>query len=128
MINIIKSKIIPLLSIAIAFLLFCILALIVYIKIINTEKDNLNTKLEKANAALVLEKANNTTYRSILAKQNSDIENLKTDYENNLKDFENYKKQDFEVKYKELEKFKEVKSNECKDIKNLIDHIRTISL
>lgn len=128
MIDIIKSKIIPLLSIAIAFLLFCILSLVVYIKIINTEKDNLNTKLEKANAALVLEKANNTTYRSILAKQNSDIENLRIDYENNLKDFENYKKQDFEVKYKELEKYKEVKSNECKDIKNLINHIRTISL
>ncbi len=128
MIDIVKSKIIPLLSIAIAFLLFCILALIVYIKIINTEKDNINIKLEKVNAALVLEKANNTTYRSILAKQNSDIENLRIDYENNLKDFDNYKKQDFEVKYKELEKYKEVKSNECKDIKNLIDHIRTISL
>ena len=128
MIELLKTKMTIVLSIVIAFLLFCILALVVYIKIINTEKDNLNTKLEKANAALVLEKVNNTTYRSILAKQNSDIENLRIDYENNLKDFENYKKQDFETKYKELEKYKEVKSNECKDIKNLIDHIRTISL
>lgn len=127
MIDIIKSKIIPLLSIAIAFLLFCILALVVYIKIINTEKDNLNTKLEKANAALVLEKANNTTYRSILAKQNSDIENLRIDYENNLKDFENYKNQDFEVKYKEVIKYKELRSNECEDIKNLINSMRGTS-
>ncbi|MDX4069112.1 hypothetical protein [Aliarcobacter skirrowii] len=128
MIELLKTKMTIVLSVVIAFLLFCILALVVYIKIINTEKDNLNTKLEKANAALVLEKVNNTTLRSINAKQNSDIEKNRIDYENNLKYFENYKKQDFEVKYKELEKYKEVKSNECKDIKNLIDHIRTISL
>ncbi|HAC70113.1 MAG TPA: hypothetical protein DCF41_00160 [Arcobacter skirrowii] len=128
MIELLKTKMTIVLSVVIAFLLFCILALVVYIKIINTEKDNLNTKLEKANAALVLEKVNNTTLRSINAKQNSDIEKNRIDYENNLKDFENYKKQDFEVKYKELEKYKEVRSNECKDIKNLIDHIRTISL
>lgn len=128
MIELLKTKMTIVLSVVIAFLLFCILALVVYIKIINTEKDNLNTKLEKANAALVLEKVNNTTLRSINAKQNSDIEKNRIDYENNLKDFENYKKANFEVKYKELEKYKEVKSNECKDIKNIINHIRTISL
>ncbi|MDX4061731.1 hypothetical protein Q6A90_05055 [Aliarcobacter skirrowii] len=127
MIELLKTKMTIVLSVVIAFLLFCILALVVYIKIINTEKDNLNTKLEKANAALVLEKVNNTTLRSINAKQNSDIEKNRIDYENNLKDFENYKKQDFEVKYKELEKYKEVKSNECKDIKNIINSIRSTS-
>lgn len=116
------------LIVSFTFLLFSVLALLVYIKLIHFEKNELQSELNRVNKELVVEKANNVTCKAILQKQNSDIENLRIDYENKLLDFENYKKQDFEVKYKELEKYKEVKSNECKDIKNLIDHIRTISL
>lgn len=127
MIELLKTKMTIVLSVVIAFLLFSILALIVYIKIIHLEKDRLQTDLDKVKAELVIEKANNVTYKAILQKQNADIEQFKIDYENNLKDFENYKKQDFEVKYKEVIKYKEVKSNECKDIKNIINSMRSTS-
>ena len=76
---------------------------------------------------MAVEKANNATAKAIIEKQNLLVELNKADYENNLKEYQNWKDKPPEVKYKEVIKYKEVKSNECEDIKAVINSIRSTS-
>lgn len=99
-----------------------------YTYFIKNELEKLQREYIEQSQKLAIEKANNLICHTNLNKQNSDIEEMKNDYENKLLDFQNWKNKEFESKYKELEKFKEIKSNECEDIKNLINHVRSIKL
>ena len=79
------------------------------------DKLNLQSEIDSLNYKLATEKNNYNQLKDRLENQNKIIDDLKIDYEKNLKD------------YKEFEpviKYKEVQSNECKDIKLIIDDIR----
>lgn len=89
--------------------------------------NNLREENKILNANLVLEKANNVSLMASINSQNEKIEENKIDYEKNLKELEDWKNKPPNIKYKAVIKFKEVKSNECKDIKNIINDIRTTS-
>lgn len=87
----------------------------------------LNEKLTLIETKLVQEKANNQTLEGAIASQNNEIEKHKVNYENNLAELEKWKNQPAEIKYQDVIKYKEVKSNECKNIKIIIDSIRSTS-
>ncbi|HKM19360.1 MAG TPA: hypothetical protein VJY14_04775 [Aliarcobacter sp.] len=91
------------------------------------EIENLENEKLILNSKLLIEKTNNITAKAIIDKQNKEIESKKVDYEKNIKDFEEWKNQPPETRYKEVIKYKEVKSNECEDIKNIINSIRSTS-
>ena len=91
------------------------------------EIENLENEKLILNSKLLIEKTNNITAKAIIDKQNKEIETKKVDYEKNIKDFEEWKNKPQEIKYKEVIKYKEIKSNECEDIKNIINDIRSTS-
>ena len=82
------------------------------------DKLNLQSEIESLNYKLATEKNNYNQLKDRLENQNKIIDDLKIDYEKNIKEFEDWKNKPVEIKYKE------VKSNECKDIKLIIDDIR----
>ena len=82
------------------------------------DKLNLQSEIDSLNYELATEKNNYNQLKDRLENQNKIIDDLKIDYEKNIKEFEDWKNKPVEIKYKE------VKSNECKDIKLIIDDIR----
>ena len=85
----------------------------------------LEYKLEKTESEkielsykLAQETRNNLTLKNNIELQNKALKQIEVDYNNKIKEFENYKPQ---IKYIE------VKSDECKDIKLILDDIRNSS-
>ena len=94
----------------------------------------IKSELEKVQASyldqgkeLAIEKANSITAKATIESQNNAIESQKVEYSEKLQELEDWKNQPPEIKYKEVIKYREVKSNECEDIKNVINSIRSTS-
>ena len=117
-----NSKIILIVAVAVMFLIGG-----AYNYFIKSELEKVQAEYSKQTKELAVEKANNTALRASIENQNKAVEEIKVDLENNLKDFEEWKNKPIETKYKEVIKYKEVKSNECEDIKNIINSIRSTS-
>lgn len=114
--------------IAVVVLLLTIIALSGgYIKIQSNEIKSLQKTLVDKEVEISNEKANNTTLRSSIKDQNQKIEEHKNNYDSKLREFQEWKDKPAEIKYKEIIKYQEIKSNECKDIKNIINDIRNTS-
>ena len=79
--------------------------------------DSLRQDLIKANVEAQQEKANNKVLNSEIQKQNAIIDQNKIDYDLKLREFEKWKQNRKVI-------IKEVKSDECEDIKNILDDIR----
>lgn len=82
-------------------------------------KESLIKELNDKNSKIVLLESNNISLKSSIKDQNEKIEANKNDYDSKIKQYEQWKNQPAEVKYKYITK--EVKSNECEDIKKSID-------
>lgn len=91
-----------------------------YIYFLNIVQKALVSELNKANEQIVLLKSNNVSLKASIEDQNKKIEIHKIDYEKKIKQYEAWKNQPAEIKYKYIAK--EVKSNECEDIKKSIDN------
>ena len=94
----------------------------------------IKSELEKVQASyldqgkeLAIEKANSITAKATIESQNNAIESQKVEYSEKLQELEDWKNKPSEIKYKEVVKYKEVKSNECEDIKNIINSMRSTS-
>ena len=118
----------------IAFLVALLLSVGIYSRILLSQNKTLtidlnttNSLLEVEKAKLEVEKAKNVNLNASIKNQNEKIENNQIDLDTKLKELEEWKNKPAEIKYKEIIKFKEIKSNECTDIKNIIDSIRTTS-
>ena len=98
-----------------------------YIEVLGSQIEKINAELSKSQSLLALEKANNINLSASIEAQNNKIELIKNDYDSKNKEFEQWKQKPAEIKYKEIIKKIEVKSNECKDIKIIIDDIRNTS-
>lgn len=70
------------------------------------------------------EKANNTVLKAKISEINKTIEMMGIDYQAKIDEFEAYKKKPI-YKYKTI--IKEIKSDECEDIKNRLDIIRNFT-
>lgn len=94
----------------------------------------IKSELEKVQASyldqgkeLAIEKANSITAKATIESQNNAIESQKVEYSEKLQELEDWKNQSPEIKYKEVIKYREVKSNECEDIKAVINSMRGTS-
>lgn len=102
-----------------------LLSCLTIIYILNNSNENLTNQLNDTNNLLALAESNNINLKSSINEQNQAIEKNKTDYEAKLKEFEEWKNKPVEIKYQYITK--EVKSNECKDIKDSINRVRSIN-
>lgn len=91
-------------------------------KIEKLELDIINKASE-----IAVKDANNINLNSTIKSQNAKIEQIENNYVEKNKEFEIWKNKPAEVKYKEIIKNVEVKSNECKDIKSIINDISNTS-
>lgn len=110
-------------TIAISLLIFCG----IYIYMQNHTINNLQTELQLKVAEIAVKDANNINLTSTIKSQNEKIEQIENNYVEKNKEFEIWKNKPAEIKYKEVIKNVEVKSNECKDIKSIINDIRNTS-
>lgn len=111
----------------IAFLVTLLLSVGIYSRILLSQNKILTTDLITKNSLLEVEKVKNINLNASIKNQNEKIENNQIDLDTKLKELEEWKNKPAEIKYKEIIKFKEIKSNECTDIKNIINSIRTTS-
>lgn len=110
-------------TIAISLLIFCG----VYIYMQNHTINNLQIDLQEKAAEIAVKDANNINLALTIKTQNEKIEQIENNYVEKNKEFEIWKNKPAEIKYKEVIKNVEVKSNECKDIKSIINDIRNTS-
>lgn len=100
--------------------------LLVYIFILRSQVESLeldvnNIKLEKA-----LVTANLGVYQGALKRVNQIIEYNRVDYEANTAKLKKWHEENPTIKYKTIIKIREVKSNDCKDVKSVIDSVSVI--
>lgn len=107
-------------NVIIVILSTLLVSILITLYFINAKNESLLNVLNEANKEIVLLKSNNISLKASLNEQNKKIESNRLDYEQKLKQYEDWKKQPVEVKYQYITK--EVKSNECEDIKKSIDN------
>lgn len=115
------------LIIALVSLLTILAISAVYIKMQTAKIESLQENITKLEIELSNEKANNITLSSTIKNQNQKIAEHQNSYDIKIKEFQEWKDKPAEIKYKEIIKYQEIKSNECKDIKNIINDIRNTS-
>ena len=98
-----------------------------YIDMQNDKIEKLQTEVQLKTAEIAAKDANNINLTSTIKSQNEKIEQIENNYIEKNKEFEIWKNKPAEIKYKEIIKNVEVKSNECKDIKSIINDIRNTS-
>lgn len=107
-------------NVIIVILSTLLVSILITLYFINAKNESLLNVLNEANKEIVLLKSNNISLKASLNEQNKKIESNRLDYEQKLEQYENWKKQPVEIKYQYITK--EVKSNECEDIKKSIDN------
>ena len=86
--------------------------------------DSLRTDNARISGELIISKANNVVLEGAIIDQNTAIESNRNDYEAKVAEYEEWQAKPAEIKYKTI--VKEVKSDECIDIKNALDELSTI--
>ena len=86
--------------------------------------DSLRTDNDRISGELVVSKANNVVLEGAIIDQNTAIESSRNDYEMKIAEYEEWQAKPVEIKYKTI--VKEIKSDECIDIKNALDELSTI--
>lgn len=86
--------------------------------------DSLRIDNTRISGELVVSKANNAVLEGAIRDQNTAIESNRNDYEAKVAEYEEWQSKPAEIKYKTI--VKEIKSDECVDIKNALDELSTI--
>ena len=128
MLNLWEIYKIKILAIVIFTLIIAFIGMYLYADALKKEVSDLNTSLNTATSLLAVEKANNVTLKAALSSQNIEIEKNKIDLDEKKKELEEWKNKPPNIKYKTIEKIiKQGDSNECENIKNMLDDIRNTS-
>lgn len=128
MLNLWEKYKIKILAIVIFTLIIAFIGMYLYSDTLKKEVSDLNTSLNTATSLLAVEKANNVTLKAALDFQNTEIEKNKIDLDEKKKELEEWKNKPPDIKYKTIEKIiKQGDSNECENIKNMLDDIRNTS-
>lgn len=128
MLNLWEKYKIKILAIVIFTLIIAFIGMYLYADALKKEVSDLNTSLNTATSLLAVEKANNVTLKAALSSQNIEIEKNKIDLDEKKKELEEWKNKPPNIKYKTIEKIiKQGDSNECENIKNMLDDIRNTS-
>ena len=86
--------------------------------------EELGQTIQSLSAELVVANANKATLEAAIKSQNAVIELNRNDYEAKVAEYEEWQAKPAEIKYKTI--VKEIKSDECVDIKNALDELSTI--
>ena len=86
--------------------------------------DSLRIDNTRISGELVVAKANNVVLEGAIIDQNTAIESNRNEFEAKVAEYEEWQAKPAEIKYKTI--VKEVKSDECVDIKNALDELSTI--
>ena len=97
-----------------------------YISSLKSEISQLRAELMDTKISLVQQERQSELYKSSLDRQSDYIESIKAGREKALSDLQKWKNKPEKVKYKVIYKTREIKSNDCKDIKAVIDGVRAI--
>ena len=94
------------------------------LKLQSNKIEELDQTIQSLSAELVVANANKATLEAAIKAQNAVIELNRNDYEAKVAKYEEWQAKPAEVKYKTI--VKEVKSDDCIDIKNALDELSTI--
>ena len=94
------------------------------LKLQSNKIEELSQTIQSLSAELVVANANKATLEAAIKSQNAVIELNRNDYEAKVAEYEEWQAKPAEVKYKTI--VKEIKSDECVDIKNALDELSTI--
>lgn len=94
------------------------------LKLQSNKIEELGQTIQSLSAELVVANANKVTLEAAIKSQNVVIESNRNDYEAKVAKYEEWQAKPAEVKYKTI--VKEIKSDECIDIKNALDELSTI--
>jgi len=103
-----------------------ILGLYFYIHLLKLQIDNLQNTLKDSYMEAANLKLQSERYKNILDVQSKEIEDARINESLAKKKLLEWRAKPPSIKYKIITKIREVKSNDCKDIKNTIDAIRHI--
>lgn len=94
------------------------------LKLQSNKIEELGQTIQSLSAELVVANANKATLEAAIKSQNVVIELNRNDYEAKVAKYEAWQAKPAEVKYKTI--VKEIKSDDCIDIKNALDELSTI--
>ena len=94
------------------------------LKLQSNKIEELSQTIQLLSAELVVANANKATLEAAIKSQNAVIELNRNDYEAKVAEYEEWQAKPAEIKYKTI--VKEIKSDECIDIKNALDELSTI--
>ena len=94
------------------------------LKLQSNKIEELGQTIQSLSAELVVANANKATLEAAIRSQNTVIELNRNDYEAKVAEYEEWQARPAEIKYKTI--VKEIKSDECVDIKNALDELSTI--
>ena len=94
------------------------------LKLQSNKIEELGQTIQSLSAELVVANANKATLEAAIKSQNTVIELNRNDYEAKVAEYEEWQAKPAEIKYKTI--VKEIKSDECFDIKNALDELSTI--
>ena len=94
------------------------------LKLQSSKIEELGQTIQSLSAKLVVANANKATLEAAIKSQNAVIELNRNEYEAKVAEYEEWQAKPAEIKYKTI--VKEIKSDECVDIKNALDELSTI--
>ena len=94
------------------------------LKLQSNKIEELSQTIQSLSAELVVANANKVTLEAAIKSQNTVIELNRNEYEAKVAEYEEWQAKPAEIKYKTI--VKEIKSDECIDIKNALDELSTI--
>ncbi|MFK5937736.1 MAG: hypothetical protein QM497_04975 [Sulfurimonas sp.] len=103
-----------------------LLGLYFYVHTLKTQITTLQSNLKDSYIEVANYKLGNERLKNSLTMQNKEVEKAKVNVSIANNKLAKWKALPTKVKYKTITKIREVKSNDCKDIKNTIDSIRNL--
>jgi len=98
-----------------------------YISGLKSNITKLEAKVSKTQLELANTKLESERFKNAVEEQNAKIQNLKVSKEESDAKLAKWKALPPKIKYKTITKIREVKSDECKDIKNALDAVKLIN-
>lgn len=111
--------------IAIGVTIIVMLSLLLYINSLKNDILTLENSLSKAKLDSAMYRQESVNLRVAVQKQNDLIDKLRVDRKNAIIKLNNWKKLPPKIKYKTIVKIREVKSDACDDVSNVINAVRT---
>ena len=106
--------------------LLLVIGLYFYIHTLKIQIQDLRSQLTQNQIELANYRLESERYKNAIDIQNKQIEKLKVSKNNALVKLNKWKLLPPKIKYRTITKIREVKSNDCKDIKRVLDSIKLI--